>query len=119
MRPITDLELAPGQVFREIREVFTDLGLLGNMISVEYEGVWYRISCDDTAFMVYRVNEYQRVRHHLPGWPVCLVNSHIIFEESGHPGIGQDHCACGVELDRWLEIVNEYCISNLSENFQE
>ena len=119
MIPTTDLELAPGQVFREIRGVFTDLGLLGSIISIEYEGVWYRISCDDTAFMVYRVNEYQRVRHHLPGWPVCLVNSHIIFEESGTPGIGQDHCSCGVELDRWLEIVNEYCISNLSERCQE
>ncbi len=112
MKTPTDLERSPDQVFQQIREVFTDIGLLGEIISIEHEGVCYRISCDETAFMVYRVNELPRMKHHLPGWPVCLVNSHIIFEESGAPGFGQDHFACGIELDRWLEMVNEYSLNS-------
>lgn len=109
----TELERSPEQVFRQIRDIFVDIGLLGKAISIQHEGSFYRVSCDDSAFMVYRVNEVQRLRHHLPGWPVCLVNSHIFFEESGTPDLGQDHFACGVELDRWLEMVREYCLNPL------
>jgi hypothetical protein len=113
MNLTTELERSPDQVFRQIRDLFVDIGLLGKAISIQHEGSFYRVSCDDSAFMVYRVNEVQRLRHHLPGWPVCLVNSHIIFEESGTPDLGQDHFACGVELDRWLEMVREYCLNPL------
>ncbi len=119
MREKTDSEQSPEKVFRWIQGVFADLGLLGSMISIEYEGSWYRVSCDETSFMVYRVNEHKLLRHHVPGWPVCLVNSDMIYEEPDSPHLGQDHCACGIELQRWIEIINEHCINNLSESLQE
>ena len=103
----------PSQVFQRIQRIFAELGMLGSTISIEYDGVRYRISCDESAFLVYRVNHNTRLRHHVPGWPVCLVNSDTVFEEFGAPGIGEDHCACGVHLDGWLEIIGQYCRSGL------
>ena len=107
-------ERSPHLVFARIRKVFQDLGVLGSNLSLEYEGVWYRISCDDTAFMVYRVNTNNSVRHHVTGWPVCLVNSDTIFEECSSPGIGRDHYACGVDLEKWLAIIDRHCRANIT-----
>jgi hypothetical protein len=107
-------ERSPRMVFARIRKVFQELGILGSNLSLEYEGIWYRVSCDNTAFMVYRVNTNSRVRHQVTGWPVCLVNSDTIFEECSSPGIGRDHYACGVDLEKWLEIVDRHCRSNLT-----
>ena len=45
---------SPHVVFSRIRKVFQDLGILGSNLSLEHEGVWYRVSCDDQAFIVYR-----------------------------------------------------------------
>jgi hypothetical protein len=104
---------SPHVVFARIREVFQELGILGSNLSLEYEGVRYRVSCDDRAFMVYRVNSHSRARHHVPGWPVCLVNSDTIFEECFSPGLSRDHYDCGVDLEKWLEIIDGHCRRNL------
>jgi len=103
-------ERSPHLVFAHVRKVFHELGILGSSLSLEYEGVSYRVSCDDNAFMVYRVNSNSGMRHHVPGWPVCLVNSDTIFEECSSPGLGLDHYACGVDLDKWLEIIAGHCL---------
>ena len=108
------LERSPRMVFARIRKIFQDLGILGSHLSLEYEGIWYSVSCDNTEFMVYRVNTNSRVRHHVTGWPVCLVNSDTIFEECSSPGIGGDHYACGVDLEKWLAIIDDYCRNNLT-----
>jgi hypothetical protein len=113
VREITTSDQSPSQIFEQIRKIFEELGVLGRMISIEYDGVRYRISCDEKAFMVYRVNHNTRLRHHVPGWPVCLVNADIIFDEFGMPGLGEDHCSCGVHLDGWLDLVGQHCRSRL------
>ncbi|HMK37011.1 MAG TPA: hypothetical protein VK463_18195 [Desulfomonilaceae bacterium] len=97
---------SPLLMFSRIRSAFLERGLLGASISVEYAGRKYRVSCDEKNFMVYRVNENSRSGHHLPGWPVCLVNSHTIFEECSSPGLGDDHYTCDATLEKWLDIVN-------------
>ncbi|MFH0825972.1 MAG: hypothetical protein V2B18_24720 [Pseudomonadota bacterium] len=88
-----------------IRRRFTDLGLYGQALSVEYEGVLFRVSCDDHAFTVYRVNSLNAGRHHAPGWPVCLVDSHGVFEEHCSPVLGDDHCSTGTLIENWLHIL--------------
>jgi hypothetical protein len=107
-------ERSPHMVFSRIRKVFQELGILGSNLSLEYEGVWYRVSCDDQAFMVYRVNSRTGARHHVPGWPVCLVNSDTIFEECFSPGLSRDHYDCGVDLEKWLEIIDGHCREDLA-----
>ncbi len=96
---------SPGELLRHIRDFFDRLGMVGQTLSVEYEGNWYRVCCDENTFMVYRVNSDGGVRHHMPGWPVCLVNSVTIFEEHCLPDLGDDHCASGADICRWLEII--------------
>jgi hypothetical protein len=107
-------ERSPGIVFSRIRETFLERGLLGTSISVEYAGCKYRVSCDEKNFMVYRVSENSHLRHHLPGWPVCLVNTDTIFEECSSPILGEDHCACDATVEKWLEIIDRCANSPVS-----
>ncbi len=95
-------------VFCRIRDTFRGMGLLGRNLVVEYEGNRYRVSCDEQAFMVYRVNDNGGLRHHVPGWPVCLVNSDMIFEECSCQSLGGDHYACGLDIEKWLELVGRH-----------
>ena len=95
--------------FAGIHDLFRGLGVLGEKLHIEHEGNMYRVSCDDKAFMVYRVNHGGGPRYGVPGWPVCLVTSETSFEECASPGIGDDHCACGIDLNNWLEIIHNHC----------
>jgi hypothetical protein len=99
-------ERSPGIVFSHIRDAFLKRGLLGTNLSVEYGGCRYRVSCDEKNFMVYRVTENSQLRHHVPGWPVCLVNTDTIFEECSSPVLGEDHYACDATVEQWLEIID-------------
>jgi len=104
-------EMSPVELFALVHGLFGQLGLLGRKISVMVDSCRYRLCCDDAAFVVYRVNT-EWARHHVPGWPVCLVNRDIIFEECGSETLGNDHCACSVPLERWLTLVSELCSSD-------
>lgn len=104
-----EVERSPRVMFLRIRETFSELGLLGRTLSVELEGICYRVSCDEKAFMVYRVNSITGPRHHVPGWPVCLVSPDMIFEECCAPGLGADHYSCGLDIDKWLEVIHSRC----------
>jgi len=106
-------EASPVELLRQVRELFRRLGIFGQTVSVEYEGNWYRVSCDESTFMVYRVNSDGGLRHHVPGWPVCLVNAATIFEEHRSPDLEGDHCAVGMDLRRWLEIIEHHSSSIL------
>jgi len=92
-------------VFSRIREVFTGLGILGQSLSLCHEGISYRVSCDEDHFIVYRVNEINGPRHHVPGWPVVLVNTETIFEECSSTGLSEDHCTCTMDIEKWLELI--------------
>ncbi len=109
---LSEEDPSPQEVFAKIKELFRVLGILGESLSVEHEGNWYRVTCDEQSFMVYRVAENNGLRHHVPGWPVCLVNSHTIFEESCSPALGGDHCACGRSIQGWLEEISSrfHCV---------
>lgn len=108
-RIVEDSRESAGVLFTRIREEFREKGLLGQSLMLEYEGIRYRITCDESAFIVYRVNENSGPRHHVPGWPVCLVNADTIFEECGSQDLGNDHCACGLDVDKWLDLVVRQC----------
>lgn len=100
---------SPGHLFAEIRSRFLEWGILGNCLSLEYRGATYRISCDEKAFMVYRVNTGSASRHHVPGWPVCLVSSDLMFEECGSAGFADDHYSCDLDIDSWVALVSRHC----------
>jgi hypothetical protein len=103
---VVDADCGPAELLQRIGEFFSRWGIFGHSLSLEYEGNRYRVSCDEEAFIVYRVNSGTPVKHHVPGWPVCLVNSETIFEEHSSPGLGDDHCACGADIGEWLKIID-------------
>ena len=109
------LDCSPADLLTQIRELFRQMGIFDEPFSLEHEGNWYRISCDADSFMVYRVNTGSGIRHHVPGWPVCLVNSETIFEEHCSQDLGNDHCACGADIEKWLEIIEQNLLGNLPE----
>jgi hypothetical protein len=98
----------PENLLGRIQDFFDRLGMLSRPISLEYQGNSYRVSCDEQTFMVYRVNRTGGLRHHVPGWPVCLVNRLTIFEEHSFPGLGEDHCASGADIEKWLQIIEHH-----------
>lgn len=102
------LEGSPADLLDQIRNLFTELGILEQTLFVEYHGNRYRVSCSDDSFVVYRINNHRGTRHHMPGWPVCLVDEHSVFQEHTVPAIARDHCACRANIQKWLEIV-ELC----------
>jgi hypothetical protein len=99
------MDRSASSLFGHIYKVFENLGLLGHDIELSHDGISYRISCDEKSFVVYRTNPDSGSRHHVPGWPVCMVSSDVIFEECSFPTIGKDHCACKLDLEKWLEII--------------
>jgi hypothetical protein len=107
--------LTMSDLFIRIRSVFSDLGILGKTLSLEYEGICYRVSCDEDAFMVYRVND-SGLKHHMPGWPICLVSSEMTFEECCAPGLGRDHFTCPVDIEKWLELIALHCRCSLNDD---
>ena len=115
IRPIRvekSLHASPRELLGAIGDFFHRLGIFDQTFSLEYEGTSYRVTCDRDSFMVYRVNSGPGLRHHVPGWPVCLVNTHTIYEEHHAPGLGDDHCASGADIERWLEIIERHAVSN-------
>ncbi|MBM3302117.1 MAG: hypothetical protein FJY85_19470 [Deltaproteobacteria bacterium] len=100
---------SPAAIFERIRREFRNWGIVGRNLLLEHQGVRYRVSCDEKAFMVYRVNESGSSRHHVPGWPVCLVSADMVFEECCSPTLGNDHYACGLNIENWLALIDSHC----------
>lgn len=107
-KEVFEADDSPDDIFRHIKTLFSELGIFGSVLSLEHEGIAYRICCDDTCFMVYRANDATGSRHHVPGWPVCLVTEQQVFEECRADGIGSDHHACVVRLTHWLDMVAQH-----------
>jgi hypothetical protein len=101
--------VTPSETLEKIRRKFGGLGISHQDLTVDVSGVSYRISLDSESFVVYRVNHCRGHKHHVPGWPVCLVTRDAIFQECSDEGLGADHCSCGVTIEQWIEIMQENC----------
>jgi len=99
--------MTPSETLNKIRKRFNELDRDRRDVIVEVGGISYRIAFNPDSFVVYRINHCKGHRHHVPGWPVCLVTNDTLFEECSGSGLGTDHCSCNVTIDEWLEIVQE------------
>lgn len=97
----------PAEMLGQIQKKFQEWGIFGKEILLEHSGAQYKICCDEHAFIIYKLNNSNGPKHHVPGWPVCLVDSDAIFEECSSPELGSDHFACGVAIEKWLLLVHE------------
>ncbi len=96
--------MTPAEALEKIRRRFKKLGIDPRNFNVELDGDCYRMILDSDSFVVYRINHCRGHKHHVPGWPVCMVTREAIFEECSHLNRVTDHCSCGITIDQWLEI---------------
>ena len=96
--------MTPSKALEDIRRKIEDFGAEERRIELEHEGCFYRIVLNSDSFVVYRVNHCSGHRHHVPGWPVCLITKDSIFQECFDLDIGMNHSKCGITIDQWLEI---------------
>ena len=89
----------PKELLAKIRDtaaLFLAAGIDRRDLNVELGGDCYRMTLNSECFVVYRINRCKGHKHHVPGWPVCLVTREDIFEECSDLNPRPDHCACGI-----------------------
>ena len=62
--------------------VFESKGWLNQTIRIRRRERRYRISCTETGFVAYRINDHCGVSPGIPGWPVCFVTRDQIMDDS-------------------------------------
>lgn len=112
----TGLGNYPSDLLCQIKELFHRKGMFDQTVMVRHEGNRYRVSCNERGFLVYRINDSSTGRHHVPGWPVCHVDAHGIFEEHASPELANDHCTSQADVRRWLEIIENHITVDASHD---
>jgi hypothetical protein len=77
----------PPEVLEKFIGVFTGKGWLNQTIRIRHCERRYRISCSETGFIAYRINDYSSVSPGIPGWPVCFVTREQIIDDSDMTGL--------------------------------
>ena len=98
---------SPAELLGLIRERFQDLGLLGERLTLSHQGRDYLVSCDETAFTVYRLVTQCHLPPGRPGWPVCLVTAETIVDETTPPLPAADEFSSGLTLWEWLDLIEK------------
>ena len=100
-------ETATAGVLQQFIGVFASRGWLNQTVRIKYRGRSYSISCSNTGFMAYRINDNWGTSHGFSGWPVCIVDSDHVVEHSPAASLAPDEPSAS----DWLS-----CIAN--EDFQ-
>ncbi len=111
-----NLEADPADLLSQIRDLFTRLGIDGRTLALTHQGGTYRVSCSEDTFVVYRTNCDIGGNHHVPGWPVCLVDRDNVFQEPTSQHTGGDHCNCGIGLKEWLHMVEQHKVNDMKSD---
>jgi hypothetical protein len=69
-------------VLQTFIEIFESRGWLNQTIRIRLQERRYRISCTETGFVAYRINDHCGVSPGIPGWPVCFVTQDHMMEDS-------------------------------------
>ncbi len=76
----------PPAVLEEFISVFVGKGWLNQTIRIRRQERRYRISCSETGFIAYRLNDHSGLSPGIPGWPVCFVTQEQIINDSDMTG---------------------------------
>jgi hypothetical protein len=102
-----DSEPSPAELLHRIQDLFRNLGLLGQRLTLSYRGHSYLAACDEHSFTIYRLVAHCHLPPGRPGWPVCLVTEETIVDETSPPPAPEDEFDSGLDLHGWLEIIQE------------
>ncbi|MBA4392726.1 MAG: hypothetical protein C0407_04145 [Desulfobacca sp.] len=70
------------ETLRKFIDLFEKKGWLDQTLRIKYRDRKYRIFCNRTGFIAYRINDYCGVSPGIPGWPVCFVSPDQILEDT-------------------------------------
>ncbi len=87
--------MRPEEALRQLVGVFETRGWLDRTLRIKRCDRSYSISCSRNEFMVYRINDNWGIPPGLPGWPVCIVDSGLIVEDSELSEFGSDEPGAG------------------------
>ncbi len=101
-------KLPPSLVLAHIQKLFRKWGIFHQKLFLQHEGDDYAFSCDEKAFVVYRLLPLAGQPAGAPGWPVCLVNAAGVVDECSPPYHDEDYFASHLGLTDWLAIIQQY-----------
>ena len=62
--------------------IFENNGWLDQTLRIRHRGRRYRIFCSRQKFLAYRINDKGHVQYGYPGWPVCIITTDRIIDDS-------------------------------------
>ena len=74
--------MQPAEILQEFVNVFANKGWLNKLVRIKHRERNYRISCNESGFIAYRINDNHGVSPGIPGWAVCIIDSDRIVEDS-------------------------------------
>jgi hypothetical protein len=90
-----------------IQDLFRELAIFEQPLTLTYQGQEYLISCDAHAFTIYRLSPNCHFSPGKPGWAVCLVTPEMAVDESSPPCLEEDEFATGLTLQDWLALIKK------------
>jgi len=75
-------EMKATDVLQAFIGIFESRGWLNQTIRIRHRERRYRISCTETGFVAYRINDHCGVSPGIPGWPVCFVTQDQMLDDS-------------------------------------
>jgi hypothetical protein len=100
--------LPASRVLEQIQALFKKWGVYHQRLQVQHEGDDYAFSCDDKAFVVYRLLPTDGQPPGSPGWPVCLVTADGVVDECSPPYHDEDFFASHLGLADWLTLIQQF-----------
>jgi hypothetical protein len=101
-RPLTgNGKQAAAEVLRQFVCLFESRGWLNRFIGIRSGDGRYRLFCNESRFLAYRMNDSWGVAPGAPGWPVYVVTSDRVF----HDGEACAFSRSEPETDEWLRLL--------------
>ncbi len=72
----------PSDVLEMFVGLFASKGWLNQTLRIRHAQKRYRICCSEKEFFAYRINDHGGVSPGFAGWPVCIVTSDRVIEDS-------------------------------------
>jgi hypothetical protein len=98
-------DAGPAEILSRIQELFRELGIFGQTLTLTHKGHKYLVRGDAHAFTVYRCIDKCQLPPGKPGWPVCVVTADALIDETSPPQPVDDEFASGLTLADWVKLI--------------
>jgi len=93
----------PQEALESLVGVFESKGWLDQTLRIRHRERRYRIFCSKKKFLAYRINDKGHVPQGFPGWPVCIITTDQIIDDSEMSQFPSDEPSAR----DWLRCIND------------